>query len=99
MIVKSVSLHCDKIDSDGTVHDKVYHMQLVEVGPNEYLLQVQYGKRGGKLQFDTKNAKTLSSRWRGEQEFDKKMKSQIEKKGYHVIPDDPSVLMMVSMMM
>jgi hypothetical protein len=98
MIVKSVSLHNDKIDRDGKKHDKVYYLQIVDGSkPNTYTVAFQYGKRGGSLKWGNRDGSQKvedCSLWQAEDYMAKKVKEQ-EKKGYHIIPDPDDILTLI----
>lgn len=95
MIEKSISLHCDTVESDGTIHDKVYHIQVVCESKGKYLLLAQWGKRTGKLRYENKFPEGVS-RWKAELEFHKLVRKQMDK-GYHTIQTDQKVLAVVSL--
>ena len=98
MIVKSVSLHNNKTDRDGHVHDKVYYIQIVDGSKHgTFTVSFQYGKRGGKLKWGNRDGSQKLedvSMWQAENYFDKKKREQLDK-GYHVIPDPEDLLVLI----
>jgi hypothetical protein len=97
MIKRSISLHNDT-KQGGKVHDKVYHIQIVDGSTSgKYTVSFQYGKRGGKLKWGNRDGswkKEDVSLWEAEDYFDKKVRKE-ENKGYHVIPDPPDLLTLI----
>ena len=91
MIVKAVSLHCNKDN-----HDKVYYIEILEVAPRKYTVAFQYGRRGKTLKYGTKTEEPVSL-WEAEHLFDKKMQDEL-KKGYHVIPNPDDLMTLVTLM-
>lgn len=64
----------------GGTSDKVYEVDLCEVGSNQYVVNFRYGRRGSTLKEGTKTA--LPVAWaKAEQVFDKLVASKV-KKGY-----------------
>jgi hypothetical protein len=99
MIVKSVSLHNNEVESSGKVHDKVYYLQIVDGSqPNRFTVSFQYGKRGGSLKWGNRDGSQKLedvSMWEAERFLEKKVSEQ-KKKGYHVIPDPDDLLTLIS---
>lgn len=64
--------------------DKVYEVDLCEVGPGEYVVNFRYGRRGGNLKEGTKTVFPVSLE-KAQKEFDKLVKSK-SSKGYAPLP-------------
>ncbi len=64
----------------GGTSDKVYEVDLCEVGPNQYVVNFRYGRRGSTLKEGTKTALPVAHA-KAEQVFDKLVASKV-KKGY-----------------
>ena len=93
MIVKSISLHCFE-EKNGVKHDKVYHIEIVDVGNNKYMVPSQYGKRGKTLRLFCLTDEPVSM-YEAEEIFRKKVAHE-RKKGYVEIPDSEELLTLVA---
>ena len=74
--IKSTTLYFQ----EGT-SDKEYHIQLRELMPGRFIVNFQYGRRGGPLQSGTKTTTPVSLQ-EAEMIFEK-LKHEKERKGYH----------------
>ncbi|PON15712.1 hypothetical protein C2W62_22355 [Candidatus Entotheonella serta] len=80
----------------GGKSDKVYEVDLCEVGPNQYVVNFRYGRRGSALREGTKTALPVAQ-GKAEQVFDKLVSDKV-KKGYLDVqapapmPDTPETL-------
>jgi len=90
MITKSVSLH----NTQGT-SDKVYHIQIIQVSKNQYIVTFQYGRRGKKLTYGTKTEEPVTL-WEAQRIFQKKQEHE-QQKGYKVIPDPEDLLTIIGL--
>ena len=65
--------------------DKVYEVDLCEVGPGEYVVNFRYGRRGANLKAGTKTVFPVSLD-KAQKEFDKLVKGKT-RKGYAELPE------------
>lgn len=77
-LIKQQKLHYQDQKSD-----KVYEVDLCEIGTNQYLVNFRYGKRGGNLKDGTKTAAPVD-RAKADKVFDALVASKT-KKGYNVV--------------
>ena len=89
MIVKSISLHCKQEN-----HDKVYHIEIIDVGNGKYMVPSQYGRRGKTLRLFCLTDEPVS-KWEAERIYNKKVEHEM-KKGYVKIPDSEELLTLVA---